>query len=156
MAEKRTAKKSTQASAKRTSTSSKGFTAEERAAMKERAKELKAEAAKADGEKALLTKIAEMKGSDRAMATRLHAIITAAAPTLSPKTWYGMPAYAQDGKIVCFFQSAEKFKARYATLGFSDQAKLDEGTMWAAGFALTEVTAEVEERIAALVKQAVS
>jgi uncharacterized protein YdhG (YjbR/CyaY superfamily) len=155
MAEKRTAKKSTQASAKRTSTSSKGFTAEERAAMKERAKELKAEAAKADGEKALLAKIAEMKGSDRAMATRLHAIITAAAPTLSPKTWYGMPAYAQDGKIVCFFQSAEKFDARYATFGFSDEATLDQGAMWPTSWALTELTAAEERKITTLVKKAV-
>ena len=155
MAEKRTAKKSTQASAKRTSTSSKGFTAEERAAMKERAKELKAEAAKADGEKALLAKIAEMKGSDRAMATRLHAIITAAAPTLSPKTWYGMPAYAQDGKIVCFFQSAEKFDARYATFGFSDEATLDQGAMWPTSWALRELTAAEEKKITTLVKKAV-
>jgi uncharacterized protein YdhG (YjbR/CyaY superfamily) len=155
MAEKKTAKKSTQASAKRTSTSSKGFTAEERAAMKERAKELKAEAAKADGEKALLAKIAEMKGSDRAMATRLHAIITAAAPTLSPKTWYGMPAYAQDGKIVCFFQSAEKFDARYATFGFSDEATLDQGAMWPTSWALTELTAAEERKITTLVKKAV-
>ena len=119
MAESKTAKRAT---TKRTSTSSKGFTAEERAAMKERAKELKAEAAKADGEKALLEKVAEMKGSDKAIATRLHAIITAAAPSLSPKTWYGMPAYAKDGKILCFFQSAAKFDARYATFGFSDEA----------------------------------
>ena len=155
MAEKRTAKKSTQASAKRTSTSSKGFTAEERAAMKERAKELKAEAAKADGEKALLTKIAEMKGSDRAMATRLHAIITAAAPTLSPKTWYGMPAYAKDGKIVCFFQSAEKFDARYATFGFSDEATLDQGAMWPTSWALRELTAAEEKKITTLVRKAV-
>jgi uncharacterized protein YdhG (YjbR/CyaY superfamily) len=155
MAEKRTAKKSTQVSAKRTSTSSKGFTAEERAAMKERAKELKAEAAKADGEKALLAKIAEMKGSDRAMATRLHAIITAAAPTLSPKTWYGMPAYAQDGKIVCFFQSAEKFDARYATFGFSDEATLDQGAMWPTSWALRELTAAEEKKITTLVRKAV-
>jgi uncharacterized protein YdhG (YjbR/CyaY superfamily) len=155
MAEKKTAKKSTQASTKRTSTSSKGFTAEERAAMKERAKELKAEAAKADGETALLAKIAEMKGSDRAMATRLHAIITAAAPTLSPKTWYGMPAYAQDGKIVCFFQSAEKFDARYATFGFSDEATLDQGAMWPTSWALTELTAAEERKITTLVKKAV-
>ena len=104
----------------------------------------------------MLTKIAEMQDSDRIMAERVHAVITAGAPVLAPKLWYGMPAYALDGKIVCFFQSAEKFKARYATLGFSDQAKLDEGTMWAAGFALTEVTPEVEARISALVKQAVS
>ncbi|MGW3497364.1 iron chaperone [Streptomyces sp. NPDC001020] len=129
-----------------------GFTAEERAAMKDHAKELKA----AEAERDVLAKIAEMQDSDRIMAERVHAVITASAPNLAPKLWYGMPAYALDGKVLCFFQSAEKFKARYATLGFSDQAKLDEGTMWAAGFALTEVTAEVEERIAALVKQAVS
>jgi uncharacterized protein YdhG (YjbR/CyaY superfamily) len=134
----------------------KGFTAEERAAMKERARELKAEAAKADGEKALLEKVAEMKGTDRAMATRLHEIITAAAPALSPKTWYGMPAYAKDGKIVCFFQSAEKFKSRYATFGFSDEANLDDGAMWPTAFALTELTPAEEARIAALVRTAVS
>ena len=116
MAKKKTATKSTRTAAKRTSTSSKGFTAEERAAMKERAKELKAEAAKADGEKTLLEKVGEMKGTDKSIAKRLHAIITAAAPSLSPKTWYGMPAYAKDGKIVCFFQSAAKFDSRYATL----------------------------------------
>ena len=124
--------------------------------MKERAKELKAEAAKADGEKALLEKVAEMKGTDRAMATRLHAIITAAAPALSPKTWYGMPAYAKDGKIVCFFQGAYKFKSRYATFGFDVAAKLDDGSMWPVAFALTELTAADEARIAALVKKAVS
>jgi uncharacterized protein YdhG (YjbR/CyaY superfamily) len=134
----------------------KGFTAEERAAMKERARELKAEAAKADGEKALLEKVAEMKGTDRAMATRLHEIITAAAPALSPKTWYGMPAYAKDGKIVCFFHSAEKFKSRYATFGFSDEANLDDGAMWPTAFALTELTPAEEARIAALVRTAVS
>jgi uncharacterized protein YdhG (YjbR/CyaY superfamily) len=134
----------------------KGFTAEERAAVKERARELKAEAAKADGEKALLEKVAEMKGTDRAMATRLHEIVTAAAPALSPKTWYGMPAYAKDGKIVCFFQSAEKFKSRYATFGFSDEANLDDGAMWPTAFALTELTPAEEARIAALVRTAVS
>ena len=155
MAEKKTAKKSTRTSAKRTSTSSKGFTAEERAAMKERAQELKAEAAKADGEQALLAKIAEMKGTDRAMATRLHAIVTAAAPALSPKTWYGMPAYAKDGKIVCFFQSAEKFDARYATFGFSDEAKLDQGAMWPTSWAIRELTAADEKKITTLVKKAV-
>jgi uncharacterized protein YdhG (YjbR/CyaY superfamily) len=132
-----------------------GFTAEERAAIKERAKELKAEAAKADGEKALLEKIAEMKGTDRAMATRLHAIITAAAPTLSPKTWYGMPAYAKDGKIVCFFKSAEKFHSRYATFGFEEAANLDDGAMWPTSYALTALTAKEEAKIAALVKKAV-
>jgi uncharacterized protein YdhG (YjbR/CyaY superfamily) len=135
---------------------SKGFTAEERAAMKERAQELKAEAAKADGESAVLAKIAEMQGSDRAMAKRLHAIITASAPALTPKTWYGMPAYAKDGKVVCFFQSAQKFKSRYATLGFSDEANLDKGAMWPTSFALKELTAAEEAKIDALVKQAVS
>jgi uncharacterized protein YdhG (YjbR/CyaY superfamily) len=137
-----------------------GFTAEERAAMKERAKELKAAArrdvARADGEKDLLEKIAEMPDSDRVMAERIHAIVTATAPELMPKTWYGMPAYARDGKIVCFFQSADKFKARYATFGFDAAANLDEGTMWPTSFALTELTAADEERIAALVKKAVS
>ncbi|MFG1810330.1 iron chaperone [Streptomyces sp. NPDC049040] len=140
-----------------------GFSAEERAAMKDHAKELKTAARRsargadkaAEAERDVLAKIAEMQDSDRVMAERVHAVVTANGPSLAPKLWYGMPAYALDGKVVCFFQSAEKFKARYATLGFSDQAKLDEGTMWAAGFALTEVTAEVEERIAALVKRAV-
>lgn len=139
-----------------------GFTDEERAAMKDRAQELKTAARRssradkaAEAVRDVLAKIAEMQESDRVMAERVHAVVTASAPELAPKLWYGMPAYALDGKIVCFFQSAEKFKARYATLGFSDQAKLDEGTMWAAGFALTEVTPEVEARIAALVKQAV-
>jgi uncharacterized protein YdhG (YjbR/CyaY superfamily) len=159
MAEKKPAKKgTTERSAKRTSAarnSSKGFTAEERAAMKERAQELKAEASKADGERVLLAKIAEMKGSDRAMAKRLHEVITASAPTLSPKTWYGMPAYAKDGKIVCFFQSADKFKARYATFGFSDEANLDAGDMWPTSFALKELTAADEKKIVALVKKAV-
>ena len=135
---------------------SEGFTDEERAAMKERAQELKAEARQADGESALLAKIAEMQGPDRAMATRLHAIIKATAPGLSPKTWYGMPAYAKDGKVVCFFQSGEKFKARYATFGFSDEANLDEGAMWPTSFALKELTATEEARIGALVKRAVS
>ncbi|WP_392668114.1 hypothetical protein [Streptomyces sp. LN785] len=140
-----------------------GFTAEERAAMKDHAQELKTAARRssradkaAQAEQDVLAKIAEMQDSDRIMAERVHAAVVAAAPVLAPKLWYGMPAYALDGKIVCFFQSAEKFKARYATLGFSDQAKLDEGMMWAAGFALTEVTAEVETRIAGLVKQALS
>ena len=132
-----------------------GFSAEERAAMKERARELKAEAAKADGEKALLEKVAEMKGADRAMATRLHELITAAAPALSPKTWYGMPAYAKDGKIVCFFQSAEKFDSRYATFGFSDEANIDQGVMWPTSWALKELTAAEEKKIVALVKKAV-
>ena len=151
------AKKATQQSAKRTESSkkSKGFSAEERAAMKERAQELKAEAAKADGESALLAKVAEMKGTDRAMAKRLHAIIKDSAPALSPKTWYGMPAYAKDGKVVCFFQSAEKFNSRYATFGFSDEANLDKGAMWPTSFALRELTAADEKKIAALVKKAV-
>jgi uncharacterized protein YdhG (YjbR/CyaY superfamily) len=139
-----------------------GFTDEERAAMKERAQELKAaarrgpRAAKADGESAVLAKIAEMPEPDRAMAERLHAVIKASAPALSPRTWYGMPAYAKDGKVVCFFQSAQKFKTRYATLGFSDQANLDDGAMWPTAFALTELTAAAEARIGALVKKAVS
>ena len=134
---------------------SEGFTAEERAAMRERAKELKAEAQKADGERAVLTKIAEMPETDRAMAERLHEIVKASAPELSPKTWYGMPAYAnKDGKVVCFFQSAEKFNARYATFGFSDKANLDEGAMWPTSFALKELTATEEARIGALVKRA--
>ena len=124
--------------------------------MKERAKELKAEAAKADGEKALLEKVAEMKGTDKALAKRLHAIITTAAPSLSPKTWYGMPAYAKDGKIVCFFQSAAKFDSRYATFGFSDEAKIDQGVMWPTSWALKELTAAEEKKIVALVKKAVS
>ncbi|GAA0315028.1 DUF1801 domain-containing protein [Streptomyces polychromogenes] len=140
-----------------------GFTAEERAAMKDHARDLKKAAARrgskaekaAQEEQDVLAKIAEMRDSDRIMAERVHAVVTATAPVLAPKLWYGMPAYALDGKIVCFFQCAEKFKARYATLGFSDLAKLDDGPMWAAGFALTEVTPEVEERIAALVERAV-
>ena len=139
---------------------SEGFTAEERAAMKERAKELKAEARankkKAEGESDLIAKIAEMPEPDRAMAERLHAIIKASAPALSPKTWYGMPAYANDGKVVCFFQSAEKFNTRYATFSFSDAANLDEGAMWPTSFALKELTATEEAKIGALVKRAVS
>jgi uncharacterized protein YdhG (YjbR/CyaY superfamily) len=154
MAERQAAKKGPRKPAKRTATSAKGFTPEERAAMRERARELKAEAAKADGEKALLEKVAEMKGTDRAMASRLHEIITAAAPGLSPKTWYGMPAYAKDGKIVCFFQSAEKFDARYATFGFSDEANLDQGAMWPTSWALRELTAAEEKKIVTLVKKA--
>jgi uncharacterized protein YdhG (YjbR/CyaY superfamily) len=158
MAERKPAKKGTQRSAKRTATgkTSKGFTAEERAAMKERAQELKAEAAKADGESALLAKVAEMPGPDRALAKRLHAIVKANAPALSPKTWYGMPAYAKDGKVVCYFQSADKFKSRYATFGFSDEANLDEGAMWPTSFALKDLTAAEEARISALVKKAVN
>jgi uncharacterized protein YdhG (YjbR/CyaY superfamily) len=136
---------------------SKGFTAEERAAMRERAQEQKAEAQKADGERAVLAKIAEMQGPDRAMAERLHEIVKASAPSLSPKTWYGMPAYAnKDGKVVCFFQSAEKFNARYATFGFSDKANLDEGALWATSFALKELGATEEAKIGALVKRAAS
>jgi len=139
-----------------------GFTDEERAAMKERAQELKAAArrgprgGKADGESDVLAKIAEMPKPDRAMAERLHAIIKASAPALSPRTWYGMPAYAKDGNVVCFFQSAHKFKARYATFGFSDKANLDEGTVWPVAFALKQLTATDEVRIGALVKKAVS
>jgi uncharacterized protein YdhG (YjbR/CyaY superfamily) len=135
---------------------SKGFTAEERAAMKERAQELKAEARRADGERALLAKIAEMPEPDRALAERVHEIVKASAPDLAPKTWYGMPAYAKDGKVVCFFQSADKFKSRYATVGFSDEANLDEGAMWPTSFALKELTAAEEAKIGALVKKAVS
>jgi uncharacterized protein YdhG (YjbR/CyaY superfamily) len=131
-----------------------GFTAEERAAMKERAQELKAAKSKADGERDVLAKIAEMPKADRALAERIHAIVTAAAPDLSPKTWYGMPAYARDGKVVCFFQSADKFKTRYATLGFSETAKLDKGTFWPVAYALTELTAAEETKIRALVKKA--
>jgi uncharacterized protein YdhG (YjbR/CyaY superfamily) len=138
----------------------KGFTDEERAAMKERARELKAEARanrdRAAGESDLLAKVAEMPEADRSMAERLHALITASAPALSPKTWYGMPAYAKDGKVVCYFQSAEKFKSRYATFGFSDEANLDEGAMWPTSFALKELTAKEEAKIGALVKKAVS
>ncbi len=134
----------------------KGFTDEERAAMKERAKELKADADKAEGESAVLAKIAEMAEPDRAMAERLHAIIKASAPVLSPKLWYGMPAYARDGKVVCFFQSAQKFNTRYATLGFNDTANLDEGAMWPTSFALKELIASGEARIGALVKKSVS
>jgi uncharacterized protein YdhG (YjbR/CyaY superfamily) len=163
MAERKPAKKDTQQSAKRaTGKASKGFTDEERAAMRERAREVKAaarggpRAGKADGESDVLAKIAEMPEPDRAMAERLHAIIKASAPALSPRTWYGMPAYAKGGKVVCFFQSAQKFKARYATFGFSDKANLDEGAMWPTSFALKELTAAEEKRIGALVKKAVS
>jgi uncharacterized protein YdhG (YjbR/CyaY superfamily) len=164
MAERKAAKKATQKSPKSTTASnrSKGFTDEERAAMKERAQELKAEARrgpradKAHGESAVLAKIAEMHGPDRAMAKRLHAIVQTSGPGLSPRTWYGMPAYAKDGKVVCFFQSAQKFKSRYATFGFSDQANLDEGGMWPTSFALKRLTADGEAKIGALVKKAVS
>ncbi len=144
-------------SAKKATQKSEGFTDEERAAMKERAQELKAEALRADGESAVLAKIAEMQGPDRAMAQRLHEVVKASAPALSPKTWYGMPAYAkEDGKVVCYFQSAEKFNARYATLGFSDKANLDEGAMWPTSFALKELSATEEAKISALLKRAVS
>jgi len=155
----------TQKSAKSTTAidkTSEGFTVDERAAIKERAKELKAaarrgpRAAKADGESDVLAKIAEMPESDRAMAERIHAIVKASAPALAPKTWYGMPAYAKDGKVVCFFQAAQKFNSRYATFGFSDDANLDEGAMWPTAFALTKLTAAEEARIGALVKKAAS
>ena len=146
----------------KTAKTSKGFTDQERAAMKERAQELKAaarrgrSAAKADGESEVLAKLAEMSEADRALGERLHALVRATAPDLSPKLWYGMPAYAKDGKILCHFQSAQKFKTRYATFGFSDRANLDEGAMWPTSFALTDLTADDEARIAALVKKAVS
>jgi uncharacterized protein YdhG (YjbR/CyaY superfamily) len=156
-------KQDTQQSSKSTTPSSKqskGFTDEERAAMKERAQELKAEARaskdRADGESAVLAKIAEMPESERLMAGRLHVIIKASAPALSPKLWYGMPAYARDGKVVCFFQSAQKFNTRYATFGFNDTANLDEGALWPVAFALKELTSTEEARISALVKKAVS
>ena len=152
-----TAKKRAPKSAKSTSAigkTSQGFTDEERAAMKEHVQELKA--GKADGESAVLAKIAEMPGPDRALGERLHAIIKASAPALSPRLWYGMPAYAKDGKVVCFFQSAQKFKTRYATFGFMHEANLDEGAMWPTAFALKELTAAEEARIGALVKKAVS
>ena len=164
MAEKKAATKDTQTSGKRTTaaagTTSKGFTEDERAAMKARAQELKAEARanknRADGERDLLAAIAAMKEPDRAMAERLHAIVAATAPALWPKTWYGMPAYAKDGKVVCFFKSAEKFNSRYATFGFEEAANLDDGAMWPTSFALKELTAADEKKIAALVKQAAS
>ena len=161
MPERKPAKKDTRTSAKRTTASktSTRFTEDERAAMKERARELKAEArANQDreaGEHDLLAKIVEMPKADRVMAERFHAIVTASAPALSPKTWYGMPAYARDGKIVCFFKSADKFKSRYATFGFEESANLDDGAMWPTSFALTELTAAEEKKIAALVKKAV-
>ena len=145
---------------KSTSKKSQGFTAEEQAAMKERAKELKAEARakenREQGERDVLEKIAEMSEPDRTMATRLHAIIKATAPALSPRTWYGMPAYARDGKVICFFQSGQKFKTRYATLGFSDNANIDEGVMWPTSYALKELTPTEEARVIALLKKAVS
>ncbi len=158
-----TTKKATQNSAKSTTATgkkSKGFTDEEKAAMKNRAQELKAEARankdKVEGESAVLAAIAAMQEPDRAMAKRLHAIIKASAPALSPKTWYGMPAYAKDGKVVCFFQTAQKFNTRYATFGFNDAANLDEGNLWPVAFALKELTAADEARISALVKKAVA
>jgi uncharacterized protein YdhG (YjbR/CyaY superfamily) len=157
MAERNTATTGTRKSARRASGEASGkFTDEERAAMKERAKELKRSprASKADGEQDLLEKIAEMEEPDRAMAERIHAIVKATAPDLAPRTWYGMPAYAKDGNVVCFFKPARKFKARYATFGFSDKAHLDDGTMWPDSYALTELTAADEARIAALVKKA--
>ncbi len=150
---------SKQQSAKRTTAkrkASQGFTPEERAAMKERSKELKAAKDKASGESEVLAKIAEMQDADRVMAERLHEIIKDSAPDLSPRTWYGMPAYAKDGKVLCFFRDAQKFKTRYATFGFSDKANLDDGAMWPTDFALKELTAAAEARIAALVKKAVS
>jgi uncharacterized protein YdhG (YjbR/CyaY superfamily) len=151
------AKKATQKSAKSTTgKASTRLTAEERAALRETIAERKAAAGKAEGESAVLAKIAEMPEQDRAMAKRLHAIIKASAPALSPLTWYGMPAYAKDGKVVCFFQSAQKFKSRYATFGFNDKANLDEGAMWPTSFALKELTAAEEAKIGALVKKAVS
>ena len=159
MAERKPAKKGTQKAVKSTTVTDKkfeGFTDEERAAMRERVQELKAgpRAGKADGESAVLAKIAAMPAPDRAMGERLHAIIKASAPVLSPKTWYGMPAYAKDGQVVCFFQSAQKFNTRYATIGFSDKANLDEGHMWPTAFALKELTAAEEARIGALVRKA--
>jgi uncharacterized protein YdhG (YjbR/CyaY superfamily) len=152
MTEKKAARKST--------TTSKGFTAEERAAMRERAQELKAEERlnkdRAAGERALLEKVAEMPEPDRSMATRIHEIVTTSAPDLMPKTWYGMPAYARDGKVLCYFQNASKFDARYATFGFNDTANLDDGAMWPTSFALTKLTAADEKKVAALVKKAIS
>jgi uncharacterized protein YdhG (YjbR/CyaY superfamily) len=163
MAERKAVEQGKKTSAKTTTgKKSRGFTDEERAAMKERARELEADARRGPrarregGERDVLAKIAEMPDRDRAMAERLHAIVTATAPDLWPRTWYGMPAYAKDGKIVCFFQSAHKFKARYATLGFNDAANLDEGAMWPTSFALERLTAREESRIRALVKKAVS
>src|SRR5438132_2304412 len=157
MAERKSAKKGTQKSARSTTAIGKkfkGFTDEERAAMKERAQELKADTA--DGEIAVLAKIAAMPEPDRGLAKRLHAIVKASAPALAPTTWYGMPAYAKDGKVVCYFQNAQKFKSRYATLGFSDKASLDEGALWPVAFALKGLTATEEARISALVRKAVS
>jgi uncharacterized protein YdhG (YjbR/CyaY superfamily) len=156
MPERKPAKKTAANPAAGKKTASSGFTADERAAMRERAKELKAEAQGAAGEKALLEKIAEMPEPDRGMATRLHEVVMASAPQLAPKTWYGMPAYAKDGKVLCYFQSAHRFKSRYATFGFSDVANLDDGAMWPNAFALAKLTAAGEKTIAALVKRAAS
>ena len=159
MAVRNPAKKGMPKSAKSTSATRravKGFTDEEKSAMRERVQELQAAADKADGERTVLAKIAAMPAPDRALGQRLHAIIKASAPALSPKLWYGMPAYAKDGKVVCFFQNAQKFKTRYATLGFNDSANLDEGGLWPTAFALKELTAAEEPRIGALVKKAVS
>jgi uncharacterized protein YdhG (YjbR/CyaY superfamily) len=156
MAERKPAKKAAKKAAKRTpNKGSKGFSAEERAAMKERARELKAEREGKEGESLLLAKVAEMPEPDRSMAKRVHAIVRANAPSLSPKTWYGMPAYAKAGKVVCFFQGAAKFKSRYASFGFTDEANLDDGAMWPIYFALKKLTAVEEAKIAALVKKAV-
>jgi uncharacterized protein YdhG (YjbR/CyaY superfamily) len=155
MAEKKTTKKTTKKKTVTRNKETKGFTAEERAAMKERARELKAQKAGADGEKEVLAKIAQMKGSDKTIAKKVHEIVRATAPDLVPRTWYGMPAYAKDGKVLCFFQDAGKFKSRYATLGFSDEANLDKGPMWPTTFALKELTAAEEKKIVALVKKAV-
>jgi len=161
MAERKPARKTAKKSANKTTTAGKfkGFSAEERAAMKEYAQELKAQArakrSREDGERELLAKVAEMKEPDRGMAKRLHAIVGAEAPELMPQTWYGMPAYAKNGKVLCFFQSAAKFKARYATLGFNDSANLDDGSMWPIAFALKKLTGTEEARIRALVKKAV-
>ena len=157
MAEKKTSKKTTRRPAKRTPPATKkheGFTADERAAMKERARELKATAAGADGEREVLAKIAEMPEPDRAMAKRLHEVVKASAPALSARTWYGMPAYTKDGKVVCFFKAASKFDSRYATFGFEETANLDAGAMWPTSFALTKLTAADERKIASLVKKA--
>ena len=160
MAEKKPAKKTTQKSASRNATSTSGkFTADEKAAMKARAQELKSEARanknRAEGEKAALAAIAALTGTDKTMAKRFHAVVTEAAPDLWPKTWYGMPAYAKDGKVVCFFQAAKKFESRYATFGFSDEANLDQGSLWPTGFALKDLNAAEEKKIAALVKKAI-
>ena len=156
MAERNTATTGTRKSTKRTNGEASGkFTDEERAAMKQRAKELKRSASKADGERDVLEKISEMPEPDRAMAERIHAIVMANAPGLTPRTWYGMPAYAKDGNVICYFQNAGKFKVRYQTLGFSDKAKIDDGVMWPIQYALSKLTATEEAKITALVKKAV-